>query len=272
MNLEEINDLFLLSDYLAVIVHYHNNNNICFKIITRNPRFFKGKNKTNFYDFVHKKEIYLDIKEIEAFYMQFADKIKIGEIRKKIFNPGCVELEEHLEYNIKFADMFNNIMSKEVRNITKITKNMTEDDLRIECSENLFFTPISSTREKIIAEMKARKKFLLQTIDGGVVEKITSIFNIKDDEILSSDVKIINKCKANWKKCILFYCDKAKKMLEEERKGDWNSEDLLIEISEIHNMLDLVVKEFEEKQFLSPKEVASYWPDILKPAPIYVVQ
>jgi len=270
MNKEEISDLFLFSKYLAVIVQYHKNNNICFSIVTRNPNYYVENKNKNFYDFILKKQVTIDIDNIVYFYMQFSDLVDYGKIRKETLKLDDAELKKHFEYNIKFADMFNKIKAKEKREISRITKKMSINDLLTECSENLFFTPTASTKEGIVSEMKKRKEFLLQTIDGGIVEKITSIFDIKDEELFSTDKNIINKCKEKWKSCIVKYCDKAKKMLEEERKGEWNSEDLSIEIEEINNMLDITVKEFEEKPFTTPKEIASFWPDILKPAPKYV--
>jgi uncharacterized protein YjcR len=135
--------------------------------------------------------------------------------------------------------------------------------------------PQGAIKEEIIEEMKNRKAVLLQAIDGGVVEKITSIFEIDDKDLLSEDIVLITKCKEKWKGVIKFYVNKALSQLDEELKNskiDSDYKDLYIEVEEIKNILSSSYDEIENKEFQSPKDVASYWPDILKPCPLYVLK
>jgi len=50
------------------------------------------------------------------------------------------------------------------------------------------------------------------------------------------------------------------------------NEDLQIEVTEIKKLLQEVSNEIDTKVFETPKDVASYWPDLLKPSPRYVFE
>jgi hypothetical protein len=271
----DINNFLLLSKYLIITIHYKKQNNICFSLVTKHPDFYKSSEKYNFYDLIAKKQVYYNLDDIFEYYMQFADNINIKSIFDNTFKLNNSELKKHLEYNIEFAKKFNQIKTKEIRNITSKFKNKSLNEILEECSEVLFFTPKSTLKEEIIQEMKERKSLLLQAIDGGVIEKITSIFQIMDEDLLSNDPNVITNCKEKWKGVINFYVNKALTQLDKElevSKIDNNYNDLKIEVTEIKNILKDSYNEIEIKEFKSPKDIASYWPDILMPSPLYVLK
>jgi hypothetical protein len=271
----DVNNFLLLSKYLIITIHYKKQNNICFSLVTKHPDFYKSSEKYNFYDLIAKKQVYFNLDDIFEYYMQFADSINIKSIFDNTFKLNNAELKKHLEYNIEFAKKFNQIKTKEIRNITSKFKNKSLNEILEECSEVLFFTPKSTLKEEIIQEMKERKSLLLQAIDGGVIEKITSIFQIMDEDLLSNDPNVITNCKEKWKGVINFYVNKALTQLDKElevSKIDNNYNDLEIEVTEIKNILKDSYNEIEIKEFKSPKDIASYWPDILMPSPLYVLK
>lgn len=277
MNSDHIDvDNFLhLSKYLVVTIHYKRQNNICFALITKNPKFYKPSKKHNFYDLILEKQVYYDINDIVEYYMQFADTISIKSIFDNTMQSDNLELEKHLEYNVKFAKKFNQIKTKEIQAITNKFKDKSLNEITEECSEVLFFTPKSNLKEDIIHEMKERKSLLLQAIDGGVIEKITNIFQINDEDLLSNDHKVITNCREKWKGIIKFYADKAVVQLNEEleaSKINNDYDDLQIEVTEIKNTLINACNEIETKQFECPRDIAGYWPDILMPCPLYVLK
>jgi hypothetical protein len=125
--------------------------------------------------------------------------------------------------------------------------------------------------QDIIVECKQRKKFLLRTIDHGIFSKILALFEINDEDFIKQDVSLIAKCKKKWKDVIKFYINKAKLKLKEEVDSNKENTDLIIEVTEISKILDDITNEIDLKEFKSPKDIAKYWPDILRPSPIYVI-
>jgi hypothetical protein len=269
----DIDNFLHLSEHLIITIHYKRQNNICFTLITKNPELYKPSKKYNFYDLILKKQVYYDINDIVEYYMQFADTINMKSVLENTIQTNNLELKKHLEYNVKFAKKFNQIKTNENKIITNKFKDKSLEEILEECSEVFFFTPKSTLKEEVIQEMKERKALLLQAIDGGVIEKITSIFQINDEDLLSNDYKVVAKCKEKWKGVIKFYVNKALTQLDKEiesSKTDKDYTDLQIEVTEIKNTLMNVCSEIETKEFNSPKDVASYWPDILMPCPLYV--
>lgn len=255
-------------NFLAVKVFYPKDGEVCFTIVTKNKSYFKTSPKYNFYDLILNKRIFLD--NILNFEVLFSSHIPFYDI----YNDKKIDdsiIETQLEWNKKYIFELKKSNKREIILMTNKLKKMRLDDIIEYCYEVLFFKPTSFIREEIINECKLRKKFLLNTVDHGIFSKILALFEIKDEDFVKKDPLTITKCKKKWKSVIKFYVNKAKVKLKEELNSNKENPDLLIEVAEISKILDDVVNEIDVKEFKSPKEIAAYWPDILRPSPIYVI-
>jgi len=260
------------SKYLAVTILYPKDDCIAFSIVTKNPNFLKTPKKYNFYDFFLKKEINIKIENIVDFHFKFTEYVDTKKVNDDNLDLNDSLLKNHIDRTQAYVECFNKNKSKENRKITKFVNENEFPEIVDYCKEELYFYPKSTNKNDICKEMKKRKVFLMQTIDGGHISKLVSIFDIKDEDLLSKDLDVIKKCKEKWKDVIISYCNKAKKQLTAEIKEYKDDTDLIIEVQEISKMLDQTVHEFEKKEFSSPKDIATFWPELLRPDPTYVIK
>jgi hypothetical protein len=260
------------SKYLAVTILYPKEDCIAFSIVTKNPNFLKNPYKYNFYDFFLKKEIKFKTENIVDFHFKFTEHVDTKKIHYNNLDLSDKLLKNHFDRTQAYIECFFKSKSREFRKITKYINKNEFSEIVDYCREELYFYPQSTNKKEICKEMKKRKAFLMQTIDGGHISKLVSIFDIKDEDLISKDKKIVKKCKEKWKDVILLYCNKAKKQLAAEIKESENDTDLIIEVQEISKMLDQTIQEFEKKEFSTPKEIASFWPELLRPDPNYVIK
>jgi hypothetical protein len=264
MNSVEFNKII---DILAVKIFYPKDGEICFTIATRNKNYYKN-NKYNFFDLIENKHIFLE--NVLNFEILFSSHIPFFNIyNNKAIDSSIIETQ--IEWNIKYITELKKINKHETTLMCNKLKKMSFEDIVEYCYEVLFFKPSSTLKEDIIVECKQRKKFLLRTIDHGIFSKILALFEINDEDFIKQDVSLIAKCKKKWKDVIKFYINKAKLKLKEEVDNNKENTDLIIEVTEISKILDDITNEIDLKEFKSPKDIAKYWPDILRPSPIYVI-
>jgi hypothetical protein len=263
-------ELFLkIVNLLAVKVTFHLNGEVCTTIVTKNSKYFIPNKNNNFFDLIKKKNIYID--KILAYEMLFCNHISMPDLLNDKFIDDK-KIQDHFEWNFNCILEHKKNIKREMFRLTKEIKNLTLSELLDYCNDSLFFTPTKQTREDILVEIKNRKKFLLTTVDHGIFTKLLNVFEIADEDFLKNDSLLVVKCKEKWKNKIKNYINKAKCKLNKELEENKDDTDLVLEVEEISKILDNIEVEFEEKEFKSPKEIASYWPDLLKPTPIYVLE
>jgi len=261
-------DIFLkIVNILAVKVIYHEGGEICSSIVTKNKKYFTLAKNKNFFDLIKNKSVYLD--KILDFEMLFCNHISISDLlNDKLIDDK--KILDHFEWNFKYIKELKKNYNRDLRNLKKQLNQLDLNEIKEYCNENLFFNPIYTEKVKIIKEALKRKKFLLTTIDHGIFTKILNIFDITDEDFLKRDIYLVDKCKNRWKAFIDVYVDKAKNKLKKELEENKEDSDLTIEVEEIVKMLDVVSHEIENQKFETPRDVASYWPKLLMPAPFYV--
>jgi len=262
-------DVFLkIVNLLAVKITFHLNGEICTTIVTKNKKYFIPSKNNNFFDLIKKKNIYMD--EILDYEMLFCNHISMPDL----LNDKCIDdtkIQDHFDWNFNCIQEHKKNIKREMLRLTKKIKSLTLSELMDYCNDSLFFTPINKTREDILAEIKNRKKFLLTTVDHGIFNKLLSVLEITDEDFLKNDSRLVEKCKSKWKSLINVYIDKAKQKLNDELRDSDDNSDLQIEITEITKTLDEINIDIENKSFETPKDVASFWPELLRPAPIYAL-
>jgi len=262
-------DVFLkIVNLLAVKITFHYNGEVCTTIVTKNKKYFIPNKNNNFFDLIKKKNIYID--EILDYEILFCNHISMPDL----LNDKSIDekkIQEHFEWNFNCIQEHKNNIKREMLRLTKKIKNLTLPELVDYCNDSLFFTPINKTREDILIEIKNRKKFLLTTVDHGIFTKLLSVFEIADEDFLKNDRLLVEKCKSKWKSLINVYIDKAKQKLNDELQDSDDNTDLQIEITEITKTLDEINIDIENKSFETPKDVACFWPELLRPAPLYAL-
>ena len=266
MNEEEF---LKITNLLAVKVYFHNNSEVCTTIVTKSKKYFDETKKNNFFDLIKNKNVYIE--KILDYEILFCNHISIYNIlnNKKISQEL---IDEQFNWNCKYIEELKKNNKREMLHTTNILKKLSLNELYEYCSETLFFIPISVDHTGILNECKKRKKFLLTTVDHGVFSKILALFDINDEDFIKQDSVIIGKCKEKWKAVITYYINKAKHKLNKELEENKNDTDLIVEVNEIKKILDDITTEIDVKVFKSPKEIASYWPELLRPAPLYVIE
>jgi hypothetical protein len=253
---------------LAVKITFHYNGEVCTTIVTKNKKYFIPNKNNNFFDLIKKKNIYID--EILDYEILFCNHISMPDL----LNDKSIDekkIQEHFEWNFNCIQEHQKNIKREMFRLTKKIKNLTLSELVDYCNDTLFFIPINKTREDILVEIKNRKKFLLTTVDNGIFTKLLSVFEIADEDFLKNDSCLVEKCKNKWKALINVYIDKAKQKLNDELQDSGDNTDLQIEITEITKTLDEINIDIENKSFETPKDVACFWPELLRPAPIYAL-
>jgi len=262
-------DSFLkIVNVLAVKIYFNFNNEVCTTIVTRNKNYFKKTKNNNYFDLIKNKNIYVD--EVLDYEILFCNHISIPDLLndKKINSD---HIKDHFVWNSKCIQEHKKNIKREIIRLTKNIKNLSLPELFEYCDEYLFFKPSKQTRDDIIKEIKNRKKFLLTTVDNGIFNKLLSILEINNEDFLKQDKKVVEKCKYKWKIVLNKYIDKAKQKLNIELQDNRDDTDLQVEISEINKILDQINIDIENQQFETPKDVACFWPDLLRPAPLYAL-
>jgi len=263
-------DLFKYSKFYICLVEYFDKNELVFSFVTRSSKYYSESSNYEFFDLIKNKNINID--NLLNFRILFPTKTPSYYIFNGEFNHS--ELDEHYKNCEEFIAEHIKLNKKAVNENFKRWKEMEFFDLKEECIEKLFFVPESSDREKLLKEMKARLKYLQTVVDGGVTSKLLSILEITEDKLYTNDIRVIEDCKKKWKGVIAFYANKAFKQLDEEIKNETSKEeqiDLNIEVKEIKNLIIEMSNEIDDKKFDTPLEVASFWPTLLRPSPVYVL-
>jgi len=264
-------ELIKYAEFYICMVEYFDGIEPVFTFVTRVPKYYSNNEKYEFYDLIKNKNVNLD--NILNFKIYFSPKTPSFYVfNKKIDNK---ELDEHYKNCEEFIHEFVTQNKKKLNESFNSWKNMEYFDLKEECIERLFFIPESSDREKLLKEMKNRLKYLQTVVDGGVISKLLSILEISEDKLYVEDKGIVNSCKEKWKGVIKFYANKAFKQLDEEIKNITHKEDkndMLIESQEIKKMIVEMCDEINTKEFKTPQEVVGFWPALLKPSPVYVIE
>jgi hypothetical protein len=258
-----------IANILAVKIYFHENSEVCATIVTRNKKYFVNTKKNNFFDLIRNKNIC--IPKILDYEILFCSHISMFELLNDK-NINQESIDEQFNWNFKYIKELKKSNRQEILNMTNILKKLSLNELHEYCRETLFFVPVSTVRADIINECKERKKFLLATVDHGIFSKILALFDINDEDFIRQDPAIVNKCKEKWKTVITYYINKAKYKLNKELEENKNDTDLIVEVNEITKILDDITTEIDTKVFKSPKEIVSYWPELLRPAPLYVLE
>jgi len=264
-------DLFKYSKFYICLVEYFDKNELVFSFVTRSSKYYSESSNYEFFDLIKNKNINID--NLLNFRILFPTKTPSYYIFNGEFNHS--ELDEHYKNCEEFIAEYIKLNKKAVNENFKRWKEMEFFDLKEECIEKLFFVPESSDREKLLKEMKNRLKYLQTVVDGGVISKLLSILEISEDKLFVEDKGIVNSCKEKWKGVIKFYAHKAFKQLDEEIKNITLKEDkndMLIESQEIKKMIVEMCDEIDTKEFKTPQEVVEFWPALLKPSPVYVIE
>lgn len=258
-----------IANTLAVKIFFHHNSEVCTTIVTKNKKYFVETKKNNFFDLIKNKNIYID--KVLDYEILFCSHISMYHLlNDKEINQQSID--EQFNWNYKYIEELKKSNRRETLYMINTLKSLSLDELYEYCSEKLFFLPISSDRNIIIKECKERKKFLLTTVDHGVFSKILALFDINEEDFIKQDPIIVGKCKEKWKGVITYYVNKAKRALSKELEENKDDTDLLVEVNEITKLLDSIPADIDIKSFASPKEIASYWPELLNPPPIYVLE
>jgi hypothetical protein len=269
MDMQELDQLLKYSKFYICMTTYFDGNELVFGFLTRAEKYYKENNKYNFYDLYRRKNIKID--NVLKFEVLFSpDKINSYHLFNGLFDYK--DLEPHYANNQEFINDIIDRHKKEVKTEYEKWQSMDYYSLREECYEKLFFDPNSSERPEILKKMKQRKQYLLTTVDNGRTSKILAILEITEDKLYEKDAQLVESCKNKWKNVISFYAQKAYASLDKEINNIENKEelpDLQIEVSEIKQMLDDMCCEIESKEFAAPINVVEYWPELLKPSPIY---
>jgi len=264
-----MDDLIKYSEIFICNVQFILDNEACIGLITRNPRFYKLKNSNTFYDLLRNKYVTITPENYLNFCLWFKPEKTFFDILNGNYTQA--DMQPHLDNHVKLVDEYN---KKIKTNITEKINEWSKEEvngLYEICIEELFFKPFWTGKQDMINEMKDRLSFLSLTVDHGIISKLLAIFEIPEDKLLSKDVQVVEQCKSKWKGVIEFYVDKASRVLDRELASGFN-EDLQIEVTEIKKLLTEIASEIDAKVFETPKDVASYWPELLKPTPRYVFQ
>jgi len=269
MNMQELDQLLKYSKFYICMTTYFDGKELVYGFLTRAEKYYKENNKYNFYDLYRRKNIKVD--NVLKFEVLFSPKkINSYHLFTGQFDPK--DLESHYISNQEFINDIIDRHKKEVKTEYEKWQSMDYYSLKEECYEKLFFDPNSSERPEILKKMKQRKEYLLTTVDGGKLSKVLAILEIPEDKLYEKDEQLVESCKSKWKGVITFYAQRAYASLDKEINSIENKEelpDLQIEVSEIKQMLDEICCEIENKEFATPIDVVEYWPELLKPAPIY---
>jgi hypothetical protein len=265
----ELDQLFKYSKFYICLTTYFDGKEVVYGFLTRVKKFYKENNKYNFYDMYRRKNVKID--NVLKFEVLFSpQKINSFHVFSGEFDPK--DLEPHYTNNQEFINDIKDRHKKEIDTEYEKWKTMDYYSLKEECYEKLFFDPNISDRPEMLKKMKQRKEYLLTTVDEGRLSKILAILEITEDKLYENNAQLVESCKNKWKGVISFYAQKAYASLDKELNNIENKEelpDLQIEVGEIKQMLDDMCSEIENKEFATPIDVVEYWPELLKPAPIY---
>jgi hypothetical protein len=266
--------LLKYAEYYACYVHYFDGEEVVITFLTRNQRFYTPCDEYNFYDMYKRKNVL--IKTALSFEVWFVPPNLNGYL---LFNNMFkqTDLDSHFKNTLDCIEFIYKKTKQESQKLIKRWKTMSFYDLKEECYEKLFFEPKSQTTPELIKEMKDRQEYLNTTVDGGIISKVLAVMEIPEQELYLENTNIVESCKKKWKSVISFYAQKAKNQLDMEledakKTNDISVSDLTVEVTEIKKVLDDVTDEIDKMAFKTPNEIASFWPDLLKPSPIYVLK
>jgi len=262
-------ELYKYVNIFICCVEFIDEGEACVALVTRNKKYFNSFKNNTFYDFIRSKNIVLNKENFLNFKVMYFPNITTHDIFKGKYKEA--DLNIHFNNNIALANKFKNQNKSVVRKKVKDWELLQPHELYEICIEELFFAPRSTVKSDMIIEMKKRLQFLSLTVDHGIISKLLAIFEIPEDKFLSNEKDVVRQCKEKWKGVIKFYVNKASNVLDKELSTNF-SEDLQIEVSEIKKLLTEITDEIDSKHFETPKDVASYWPELLKPSPIYVFE
>jgi len=280
-------------------------------LITRSPEIIKYLTGTSAHTpvFNNMATVY-DVKN-NLFYeinLDLVDSFEMYGLPFEVFpeyvfneaNEGKITPQEFFEYQKQALDQIRE------RGESLLTNNFENNYICNDTMQKLF---IIKNAYKIIKEKldnfiytfdeQDKQKFLtftepsLESYEKEEVEKIITFFDknfpnifdyisyVRACEVCELPIKLLNddsqetmtKCVNIWKQKIQQHAlDSIKNLTEEEEaiKTHGNEQDLE-ELAYIKELISNVVDEVDFSQFKTPKQLFSFWPSLLLPAPNYVV-